>query len=209
MADAEIEAASGTTALTRRRAEESVSLRFTRLMKATTSPYGVLTDPPIVAVVTALLLMAVLVARSYGIGGPTLLLLQLIMALPLAAAASLTLALAGARATLVDWLAGLPFAVENMNAVLNGLGDSLEITFAGELPATERLNADLDRLHSDCFVTEAAPDEKRLTVRIGVVDSKRNPAATNHQRYARVRALVDQVLVPLSATHPIVEVRVK
>ena len=31
-----------------RRADESVSLKFTRLMKATTSPYGSLTDPPIV-----------------------------------------------------------------------------------------------------------------------------------------------------------------
>ena len=48
-----------------------------------------------------------------------------------------------------------------------------------------------------------------LEIRIGVIESKRNPSASNYRRYKRVVALVDQVLVPLSATHPILDVWVK
>jgi hypothetical protein len=193
----------------RRRADQSVAVRFTRLMKASTSRYGVLTDPPIVAVCTAVLLMGMLGARQLGAPGPVVILLEAVTVLPLAAAAILTMALSGARDRVVGWLAAVPFPVENMNAVLNGLGEALEIQFQGEPPTSEALNLELDKLNPDCFVTQSAPEEKRVEVRIGVVDSKRNPAVTNHQRFERVRDLVEKVLVPLSKTHPIVDVRVK
>jgi len=192
-----------------RRADESVSVKFTRLMNATTSRYGVLTDPPIVAVVTALLLMALLVARNYDVGGTTLMALVVLTVLPLLIAVVLTLSLRKARGAVVEWLARLPFPVENMNAVLNGLGESLEITFAGDPPATEAINAELDKVHPDSFVTQSSAEERRVEIRIGVVDSKRNPAASNHQRFARVTALVEGVLLPLAAKQRIVEVRVK
>ncbi|MEJ7732697.1 MAG: hypothetical protein WKG00_26290 [Polyangiaceae bacterium] len=193
----------------RQRAEESVSTSFSRLMRATTSRWGMLTDPPVVAVATAVPVVVVLVARRYGVEGAALWVLQLVAALPVAAGLLFTLALLGARGRVIEWLAAVPFPVENLNAVLNGLGETLEVTFAGEVPSTERLNADLDKVHSDAFVTESAPAEHRVELRIGVVDSKRNPARSNHQRYARVRAIVDQALVPLSAAFPIREVRIK
>ena len=192
-----------------RRADESVSLKFTRLMKATTSRYGPLTDPPIVSVVTAFSLMALLVARNYGVTGGALTALVVLTLLPVLVAVGLTLSLGNARGAVVDWLARMPFAVENMNAVLNGLGESLEVTFAAEPPATEAINAELDKVHPDSFVTQSSIEERRVEIRIGVVDSKRNPAGSNHERFARVRALIDEVLVPLAQQHPIVEVRVK
>ena len=64
-------------------------------------------------------------------------------------------------------------------------------------------------MHPDAFVTGGVEDARTLDIRIGVVDSKRNPAATNHQRYARVRELVERVLVPLAERYPIQSVRVK
>jgi hypothetical protein len=126
------------------------------------------------------------------------------------------LALTGARARGVDWLAGLPFPVENLNAVLNGLGETLEITFRDAAPAPGALSAGLDRVSPECFVTSGggagdapAGDPRCMEVRIGVVDSKQNPSGSNHTRYRRVQALVSEVLAPLADKHPIAEVRVK
>ena len=48
-----------------------------------------------------------------------------------------------------------------------------------------------------------------IEVRIGVLESKGNPSASNFQRYARVQALVERVLVPLSEQYPIIQVRMK
>ncbi len=137
--------------------------------------------------------------------------LQVLAAVPLAVAVALALAQTGARARVVAWLAALPFPVENMNAVLNGLGEVLEVAFRDRAPAVTALNGALDRVSADCFVSKSGDDgdPSVVEVRIGVVDSKRNPSASNHQRLLRVQALVDEVLVPLAATSPVVEVRVK
>src|SRR5262249_52203679 len=152
------------------RANESVAVSFTRIMKASTSPYGVLTDPPIVAVATAVSLMAVLAARQMGAPPGVGLGLEVLTGTPVVVAAVLTLTLSGARDRVVAWLASVPFPVENMNAVLNGLGESLDVEFAGDLPPSESVNLELDKVHPDCFVTQAAPEERRLEVRIGVVE---------------------------------------
>ena len=126
--------------------------------------------------------------------------------------------LAGARARVIDWLAGLPFPIENLNAVLNGLGEELEVTFVESYPKAAEINVSLDAVSADTFVTRspdginpapASAGRPVIEVRIGVIDSKRNPTASNHQRYARVRALVDTVLVPLHAQHAVAEVRIK
>ena len=61
--------------------------------------------------------------------------------------------------------------------------------------------------HPDCFVTDTK--EQVLVVRIGVVDNKRTPAASNYRRYRRVIDLVERVLVPLHAESTIETVRVK
>ena len=169
----------------RARADESVATRFSRVMNATTSPLGVLTDPPIVAVVTAVLLFAFLGALRMDMGG-LVPVLGGIAALPVSVAFVTSLALVGGRKNVVDWLSTVPFPIENMNAILNGLGELLEVTFEGERPSAADLNAALERIHPDAFVTRHEPEESTVDIRIGVVDSKRNPSVSNHARYARL-----------------------
>ena len=191
------------------RADQSVSTRFTRLMNATTSPRGVLTDPPLVALASGVLLLSFLGALGAGLDPAVVRALGVLAALPLTVAVLVSLALLGARRRVIAWLARQPFPVENMNAVLNGLGESLEVTFAGPPPAASEINPELDKVHPDAFVTGGVEEARTIDIRIGVIDSKRNPAASNHQRYARVLLLVERVLVPLAERHPIESVRVK
>lgn len=200
------------TNLARERAEQSIAEHFSRQMKATTSRYGVLMDPPMVALETGVLFVIMLAALQLGVLVVIVKVLAALAALPTLIAVGMTFAMSGARARVIDWLASVPFPVENMNAVLNGVGELLEVTFKNGGPTSAELNKELDRVHPDTFVTKVTPEEgtpEIIEIRIGVVDSKRNPAGTNHQRYERVRAIVDQVLVPLSQRSPITEVRVK
>jgi hypothetical protein len=203
------------TETARQRAEQSISTRFTRLMNATTSPLGVLTDPSMVGLAIAPFFVALVASLRMEAAPTVVMAFQALAAAPLVVAVAVTLGLMGARARVVAWLAELPFPLENVNAVLNGLGESLEITFAGEAPEIPALNASLERISPECFVSlsgpegDAPPGPRWIEVRIGVVDSKRNPSGSNHARYRRVRALATEILAPLSATHPITEVRVK
>jgi hypothetical protein len=217
------------------RAEESVSARFTRVMNATPSRWGMLTDPSIVGVATAPVVVALVAAVRVDAAPAVITGLQALAALPLTIALGVALAQRGARGEVVAWLAGLPFPLENMNAVLNGLGESLEVTFRDTGPDVKQLNVALDRVSAECFVSKSPedtglplgqePEEPRhapgyragasqegpatLEVRIGVVDDKRNPSVSNYRRFVRVKALVAEVLVPLADKHPIAEVRVK
>src|SRR5437867_3204122 len=104
----------------RKRAEESVATRFSRMMKASTSPLGVLTDPPIVALATAPLVLAFLGVLQADVGPAAVRAIGVLATAPLTLAVVVTLALSGARGRVVGWLARTPFPVENMNAVLNG-----------------------------------------------------------------------------------------
>jgi hypothetical protein len=207
-------------AIGRERAAENIASRFTRIMNATTSPAGVLSDPPIIALATAPLLITFLAALRLEVSPLVAQILGVLVALPTALGVLVSLALLGARARVIDWLGGVPFAIENLNAVLNGMGEGLEVTFVADCPTKAELDRELERVSPDAFVTrspdasgggEGAQAElaRQMEIRIGVVDSKRNPAASNHRRYVRVRALVDQVLVALHARFPIAEVRIK
>ena len=201
----------------RTRASDSVSSRFTRMMNATTSRWGMFTDPSVVGVATAPSVVALVAALRLEAPPVVILALEVLAAAPLVVAIVLTIGLVGARARVIDWLASLPFPVENLNAVLNGLGDSLVVSFRDDAPAVPEINVALEKVCAESFVTESGPEgaeprsnEPRwIDVRIGVGDSKRNPAATNWQRFERVQAIVHDVLVPLAERHPIVEVRVK
>lgn len=201
----------------RQRSEESVSSHFTRIMNATTSRWGVLTDPAVVGVCTAPPLIGLIAALRLEAAPALITGLEALAAAPLVVAVLLAVVLRGARAGVVTWLAGLPFPLENLNAVLNGLGETMEVSFRDAAPATPEMNKELDRVSPDAFVTQAGPEggapaegERRwIEVRIGVADDKRNPAVSNHRRFQRVRALVEQVLVPLGERYPIAEVRVK
>lgn len=191
----------------KRSAGELVAESFSRLMNATTSPAGIAGDPPIAAAATAVFLLSYLGARQAGAPPTVQLVLLVLVGVPTAVAIVIALALLGARGRVIDWLAGLPFPVENMNSVLNGLGDGLEVTFKDTVPETPALNTQLDAVHTDSFVTDTT--EQVVVIRIGVVDSKRNPAASNHRRYRRVLDLIERVLVPLYENHPIESVRVR
>ncbi len=210
----------------RERAEQSVARRFSRIMNASTSPYGTLTDPPVIAILSSIGLVSMLVALQLEASPLVVRALAAVMALPIAIAITVSIALRGARRRVVDWLTTLPFPVENLNALLNGVGDSLEITFTNTVPNSVELNALLDAVSDECFVThgagvseaagqsayrekEKADYERVVEIRIGVVDSKRNPAATNYLRYQRVRKLLERTLVPLHERFPVGEVRVK
>jgi hypothetical protein len=196
----------------RARADESISTHFTRVMNATPSRWGMFTDPSIIGLATAPVAVGLLAAIRFE-GSPALITaLEVLAVIPVTVAVALVLSMRSARGRVVDWLAGLPFPVENMNAVLNGLGEAIEVTFRDAAPDTKVLNASLDRVSPECFVSKAPDDTGNpsvLEIRIGVVDSKRNPSVSNHQRYLRVQALVADVLVPLSERHPVLEVRVK
>lgn len=196
----------------RARADESVSARFTRLMNATTSRWGMLTDPSLVGLATAPAAVALLAAIRLDASPGLVTGLEALAAVPITVAVAVALSLRSARARVVEWLAGVPFPIENMNAVLNGLGEALEVTFRERAPDVKDLNAALDRVSPDCFVSKSSDDTGNpavVEVRIGIIDSKRNPSVSNHARFLRVRALVAEALAPIGDRHPIVEVRVK
>ena len=220
----------------RARAAESVATRFTRVMNASTSRWGMITDPPVLALATGVFLILLLASLRIEAAAGLVPIFGALTALPLVLGVVVSIGLLGARARVIDWLAGLPFPVENLNTVLNGLGEGLEITFAKSCPPSPALNEKLEAVSQDAFVTKspvamgpqaapnpgapseapvamgpqaAAEEPLLLEVRIGVVDSKRNPSASNFQRYERVRALIDTVLVPLHEKHPVLEVRIK
>ena len=83
--------APGPGSLARDRADQSVSARFTRVMNATPSRWGMLTDPSIVGIATAPVVVA-LVAAIRLEAAPTLITaLQVLAAVPLAIAVAMTL----------------------------------------------------------------------------------------------------------------------
>lgn len=190
-------------------AEETVAARLSRIMKATTSPVGALTDPPLVSGVAGLVVVVAIVLINLEILDPSQLTeAALVAALPIVTAVVVTIALSGARAKVVDWLAAQPFPIDNVNALLNGVAQNLVVRFEGEPPGRDAFNERLEAIDPECFALEYAKDEPEVEVRIGVGDSKINPAGANHRRYRRVQAIVAQALVPLHADHPIVSVRV-
>jgi hypothetical protein len=196
----------------RARAEESISTRFTRVMNATTSRWGMFTDPSIIGLCTAPVAVALLAAIRVEAAPGLITGLEVLAALPITVAVTLGAALMPARGRVIDWLAGVPFPVENMNGVLNGLGEALEITFTGSGPDVKALNLDLDRISAECFVSRSSEEGEApvaIEIRIGIVDSTRNPSVSNHRRFRRVQELVAEVLIPLGERHPIAEVRVK
>jgi hypothetical protein len=191
----------------RMRADESVAPRFTRVMRAATSPLGVLTDPPWIGVVESVLVIGAIVA--YQTGAVTALpALYALVSVPLLVALGANLALLGARAKVVTWLAGVPFPIDNVNGLLNGVAQHLLLRFEGKPPSRDVLNERLESVHPDCFALEFHPEEPEVEVRIGVLDTKLNPVGAQYRRYSRVQLLVEQCLVPLHAEHPIESVRV-
>ena len=201
----------------RERAAQGVVARFSRLMNASTSPRGMLSDPALAGVPSAIFFVAYLAAKSREASPDVVRALGALALAPLVLVLAASLLLLGARERVLAWLARLPFPLENVNALLNGVGAELEVRFAPPAegaspawpPSRDELNALLDAVSPDVFVTAIGDDERLVELRIGVLDSKVNPSRSNHLRYERVRAICDRVLVPLAASRPIASVRVK
>jgi hypothetical protein len=187
----------------RRQADESLARHLSRLMKASTSALGVWSDPPLIGLAGAVTVSsALLVARFVATPVPSWALWGFAL-LPFAVGICATLALSGARRKVVDWLGSLPFPLENANGLLNGVGQNLRIRFRASRPSREELDEALRQIHEECFALEFYDQEPEVDVRIGVLDSKLNPARANHRRYLRVQAILGRALVPLSERYPI------
>jgi hypothetical protein len=133
-----------------------------------------------------------------------------IAALPLAANAVLSISLRRSRDRVVAWLCAVPFPVDNLNALLAGLGDTVEIVFApgAELPARATLQPRLETVSEDVLLVKERPEERTLEVRLGVIDSKRMPLRTNHQRWNRFVELMEKIIIPLDKSNAIERVRI-
>ena len=109
---------------TEERADQSVSTHFTRVMNATPSRWGALTDPSIIGLAMAPVVVALMAAARMEAAPALITALQVLAAVPVAVAVAVTLVQTGARRRVVAWLASVPFPVENMNAVLMIRGGS-------------------------------------------------------------------------------------
>lgn len=194
----------------RARAEEAVAARFTRYMDAAVSPRGVLTDLTLSSAFSAI--PVVLLAREAASGELSTLNAALLTGLalaPIAASLIVSLTLRDGREKVVSWLARQPFPIENLNTMLVGLGDGFEIVFERDpLPTRQDLQPKLDAISEDAMLLGEVPEDHVLELRVGIFDSKTVPARSHFLRYERFRRIVEEVLIPLHAAHPIKQVRI-
>jgi hypothetical protein len=193
-----------------READESVAEKFTRVMNATPSPLGAWSDFMLASVASAVVVVVGLFAVRRSSDPSEVYVIFAIASLPLLASAGLSMALRGSRAFVVRWLGSLPFPVGNMNAILAGVSDTLEVVFApgSALPVRESLQPMLDQVSDDVLLVKTRPDERSIEIRLGIIDSKRIPLRTNHLRWKRLVEVVERVLVPLSERAAIEKVHV-
>jgi|GEM_PF-591996 len=195
----------------RRQASELLADRFTRVMNASTSPYGQLCDISMSALFSALpLVLIVRQAAGGDLFSTTSLVVLLIGLVPILVSVGAGLSLRGAREVVIDWLAAQPFPIEGLNSLLAGVSDEFEIHFpAGTvLPPREALQRLLDPISDDTLAAQV--DEERLfaAIKIGVIDSPRFPLRSHFERYERFKRIVEQVIVPLHGKSPITVLRV-
>jgi len=187
-------------------ASQAVAKRFSRAMNASCYRWGVCADPALIGLASAVTILAALGLHDRVADRA---LLWGLAALPLAAGIVAMVLMLGARKQVVAWLARVPFAVQNMNGLLNGVGKTMLIRFAGKPPARAALNERLEQVSHDCFALEYEEDDPLVEVSLGVLpDSKINPSGAHYRRLQRVKALVEEVLVPLAREHPIAEVHI-
>ena len=100
--------------------------------------------------------------------------------------------------------------VDNLNALLAGLGDTVELVFAPgtAMPARANLQPRLETVSDDILLVKERPEERTVEIRLGVIDSKRVPLYTNHQRWKRFCDVTEKVFVPLAEQTPIERMRI-
>jgi hypothetical protein len=191
-------------------ANECVAEKFTRVMNATPSPIGPFSDLMAASIVSGLLVAAGFFAVRRS-ADPTLLYVILgVAAVPLAASAILSALIRDSRAKVVAWLCRMPFPVDNLNALLAGVGDTVELVFSSgaPLPTRAALQPRLESISDDILLVKERPEERTLEIRLGVIDSKRLPLVTNHRRWNRLVEVTDKVFLPLCETSPIERMRI-
>jgi hypothetical protein len=196
-------------------AEENVARKFTRVMNATPARWGVLSDVTLSAATASVILAIGLAIASRASNGMSVIWVSLgLAAVPAVITFCASIMLRGSRRQVIDWLASLPFPVENINALLAGVADTIEVYFkelppGATLPPRNEIQPLLEAVSDDALMTNDRPDERLIEIKIGVVDSKRNPLRTNHERWVRLLRIVSAVLVPLSEKLPIARVHVQ
>jgi hypothetical protein len=196
--------------MTPKEASECVAEKFTRVMNATPSPLAPFCDPMAASILSGAIVAAGFFAIRRSNDAALLYAVLAVAVVPLVASLLLSAALRGSRDKIVAWLCSLPFPLDNLNALLAGLGDTIEIVFApgAELPTRATLQPRLDAISDDVLLVRERLDERTLEVRLGIIDSKRLPLRTNHARWNRFVEVMEKVVIPLSKNTPIERVRV-
>ncbi len=187
-----------------------IAEKFTRVMNATPSPLAPFCDLGAASVLSGLIVMTGFLVIGRSADASLIYVVLGIAALPPVASAILAASLRHSRDKVVAWLCAVPFPVENLNALLAGLGDTLEVVFApgAELPTRATLQPRLEVVSEDVLLVKERPEERAIEIRMGVIDSKQMPLRTNHQRWKRFVELMDRVLIPLAKTSAIERVLV-
>jgi hypothetical protein len=191
-------------------ANECVAEEFTRVMNATPSPLGPLSDVMAASILSGLIVVGGFFGIRRSTDASLLYAVLAVAAVPLVASLLLAVSLRGSREKVIAWLCAVPFPVDNLNALLAGFGDTLEIVFppGAELPTRASLQPRLEAVSEDVLLVKERPEERTLEIRMGVIDSKRMPLRTNHQRWKRFMELMDKIIMPLAKSNGIERVRV-
>lgn len=191
----------------RAQAEDSVAAQFTRVMNATPSPWGICSDFVLAGVLGGLIAFVGLLVGPRLLRPETALGIVIgLVAVPFVISGAVSYALRErSRRLVVDWIGRFPFEIVNLNAVLAGLGDTVELTFCEgvALPARSFLQPKLEQISDDLLVTAERPEQRLIEIRLGVIDSKHLAQRTNHERWRRLCATMERVVLALHETNPI------
>jgi hypothetical protein len=179
-------------------------------MNATPSPLGLFIDLFAASILSGALVVGGLFGIRRSTDASALYIVFAVAALPLVASLLLSVLLRGSRVKVVAWLSRVPFPVDNLNALLAGVGDTVEIVFApgADLPTRATLQPRLDAVSEDVLLVKERPEERTIEIRMGIIDSKRMPLRTNHQRWVRLLELTEKVFVPLGKSSAIERMRI-
>jgi hypothetical protein len=191
-------------------ADECVAEKFTRVMNATPSAVGPFSDLMAASVLSAAIVAVGLFVIRHASDASALYTVLAVAAVPLAVSLLLSASQRGARDKVVAWLCSVPFPVDNLNSLLAGTADTVELFFAPgtAMPLRADLQPRLESVSADILLVKERPDERSVEIRLGVIDSKRMPFSTNHQRWKRLCEVTEKVFVPLAKQSPIARMRI-